>query len=110
MTSKWERTNGPDGYRPKFPITCRYCEGPMVMRFSEADFDKGRPPQNHIGYKCPECAWIARFEIQDDKEYLLETVRRRGGALHFVPDMDAMGGDDERIAKQLEALGYMGGR
>ena len=111
----WARTNDKRCHAPIFDINCRYCKGKMFMRYSEAGLDDKQTANtktyiNYVGYKCPDCGWMARFDIDDDSQYLFDVVKMRGGSLHFQPDSDEWGRESEEIAKQLSALGYFGGR
>lgn len=115
---KWERTHDRNGHKPNFDLTCRFCGSPMIVRYSkvftERDMAYGIAGATHqIAMKCPACAWVCRFNVRDDQEYLNEIIAARDGHNMYVPpavewtDSDS---DDEKIRRQLEALGYVGGR
>jgi len=109
----WFRTDDESCHLPLFDIKCRYCGGRMIMRFSDLDLrdvNKTGVYINYVCYKCPDCAWIARFDIQDTYEYLLGIFKMRQGTAHFVPDSSEWERDDTEVKRQLQALGYMGGR
>ena len=61
-----------------------------------------------IAYKCPSCGYHIRFNISDSKEYIDKILEMRHGNTHHH-DFEKLG-EDERVAKQLEGLGYFGGR
>lgn len=86
----------------------------MLLRFSEIAFDDkirgSKTCINHICYKCPVCAWIVRFDVGDDEDYLFSVLKMRGNAMHFQPDASEWIGESEKMARQLEGLGYFGGR
>lgn len=109
----WIRTNDKVCHTPNFDINCRYCGGKMIMRFSDIDLRDIRHINaftNRVVYKCPSCAWIARFDVEDDYDYLYGIVKERCGVVCFVPDSEEWAKESESIRKQLEALGYVGGR
>ncbi len=106
----WERTNGADGHRPLFQVTCRFCSTTMVLRNSilglhDAVNVKTENTVNHLCYKCPKCDSVQRFDVQDDAEYLDKVLAHRGAKMLFVPDMEEWERDDS-IKAQLSALGY----
>ena len=83
----------------------------MLMRFSDIDIRDLKQRKifiNYVGYKCPHCAWIARFDLEDTYEYLLGILKQRNGILHFVPDSDEWAKEAPEVRKQLEAFGYIG--
>lgn len=111
----WRRTNDKRCHEPLFDIKCRYCKGQMFMRFSEVGLDDKATANtktyiNYVGYKCPDCGWVARFDIDDEAQYLFDVVKMRGGGMHFQPDSAEWGRESKEIEKQLAALGYFGGR
>jgi len=67
-------------------------------------------PSNSLGFKCPECAWFVRFYVEDEPEYLKKILDLRNGANIFYPRYKEWAEEDKRIAEQLQALGYWGGR
>lgn len=114
----WERTFDRHGHKPKFEIKCRFCGGDMIVRYSKVFSDRDplygvSGPTHQIAMKCPACAWVCRFNVRDDPEYLEVVINAREGKSLYVPpsedwlDSDS---DDEKIARQLAALGYIGGR
>jgi hypothetical protein len=87
----------------------------MFMRYSEIGLDdkvtgNTKTNINYVGYKCPDCGWMARFDIDDDHQYFWDVVKMRGGGMHFQPDSDEWGRESDKVAEQLAALGYFGGR
>ncbi len=113
--SAWRRTNDKLCHAPIFDINCRYCKGKMFLRFSEIDLDDKNTAHtktylNRLAYKCPDCGWIARFDLEDDAGYFFDVLKMRGGSSHYQPDSDEWGRESEDVAKQLAALGYIGGR
>jgi len=87
----------------------------MFIRYTQIIPDRDRvlgvsEPVNQVAFKCPECAWVARFNVRDKKEYLEEIINRRNGRLLYLPPKDEWEKESEEIARQLESLGYVGGR
>jgi len=71
------------------------------------------PNLNLMAYKCPHCAWFIRFQVSDDKEYLLEVFKKRQYSLKFIPlwETDELSDEDlKEVERQLQALGYWAGR
>lgn len=116
-TPRWERTEDIQGHAPKFNIRCFRCDMPMALRHSviadpkislAADEDNDL---NVMSYKCPRCAWFIRFNVIDKKRYLKKVIKKyRDGYRKFIPTCDDWSKEQEEIGKQLEALGYWGGR
>jgi hypothetical protein len=135
---RWDRTNDVQGHKPKWNIECVHCKYtvdnpwmalkyiwyyffnkqrlkpmPMALRHSTLTGDKdseGRDA-NIMCYKCPRCAWFITFYVMDDSSYLSEIRDKyREGYRKFIPSIDDWSDESEEIARQLEALGYFGGR
>ena len=106
---KWERVQ-PVGHKPTFKVECPFCKIDMAVRYSYV-FPDGNliygltGPANQIAMKCPECGFHQRFNIMDDKDYIQSLYDSRGKS-HYSP-VDEWE-DNEKIKKQLEALGYWG--
>ena len=109
----WKRTDDKAGFEPNFAIWCRFCDADMVMRFS-ALFPTPAPVVGfedagaQIAFKCPECGYFVRFNVPSDKDYIDKIMKLRKGRKHFH-DFKKLS-EDERVARQLEGLGYFGGR
>ena len=113
----WERTNNAYGHAPLFPIECRFCGNDMVVRHTRIILLKLTPlfgdglGANIFTYKCAECASIARFFVPDNHEYLeMVKTQYRNGQDIYIPTDTEWTAEDNKIAAQLEALGYFGGR
>ena len=109
---EWERTENAIGHRPKFEVKCFHCGTKMVVRNTKLllDAEKIQLPANIMRYKCPNCAWLVDFEVTDTPQYLRRVARFRHGATFLVPDTEVWASEDEKIARQLEGLGYFGGK
>lgn len=113
----WERSNDIHGHRALMDIKCGFCGDDMVLRHSRI-LTKGHYPLwgpgksvNMISMKCAGCACVEKFHVPDDIEYLKEIREKfRGGMQLFIPTKEEWTAEDIRIAEQLEALGYYGGR
>jgi len=110
----WNRTDDIYGHKPEFEIKCRHCGQDMPVRHSTIAVQKTRGDEdvalNQICYKCKYCAWFITFTVEDSPRYLKRVVKKyRKGNNKLVPVEDWTS-DDEKIAKQLESLGYFGGR
>ena len=86
----------------------------MVVRHSTIVTSKIKKDEdvamNQMCYKCKYCAWFIAFMVEDSPRYLKHVVKKhRKGNSKLVP-VDDWTSDDEKVAKQLEALGYFGGR
>jgi len=62
-----------------------------------------------VKYKCPGCGWFAGFELDGDTEYHKRVFEMRGNVHTITPTKEELS-ENENIAKQLEGLGYFGGR
>jgi hypothetical protein len=102
---KWEKTGDIYGYRQTFAIPCRYCQTELQMRFSIIYEDCSFI----VKYKCPACGWFAVFEPEADKEYLKGILAMRAGQNTITPTVKELS-EDKEIERQLESLGYFGGR
>lgn len=119
-TPGWSRTNEIQGHEPNFPIHCFRCkeqdrEMPMALRHSTVYTDTEESPSgggiNAMAYKCPRCAWFITFHIIDDSDYIKRVLEDyRHGNQKLVPECDNWSEEHEEIGRQLEALGYYGGR
>jgi len=112
MSLAWKRTNDYIGHTPLFDVFCKYHkEDEMFMRYSQLvpkhlEFSRLAGQKNQVEYKCMKCGWVARFFIDEDEEYL-DKVKgwriQRGLSEHQWEE-------DEEKKKQLQTLGYLGGR
>ena len=102
---KWKRVDTIWGYEPTFEPKCRYCGIPLQARFSVIYDDYSLLAK----YKCPSCGWFSGFEIDGDKEYHKEVFEKRGKVHTITPTVEELS-EDEGIKRQLEGLGYFGGR
>jgi len=116
-TPMWERTNDAQGHKPAFNIRCHFCDCPMALRHSvifvgQNDDNEGKERNiNQMSYKCPKCAWFVRFMVVDDAKYLRKVKNQyRFGLMPFLPTIDDWSEENEEIGRQLEALGYWGGK
>ena len=109
---EWERTDNAFGHKPKFEVSCAHCGAKMVVRHTRLmlETDRTSLPANVMCYKCPNCAWLVTFEITDTVQYLRRVAKLRHGALFLVPDTEVWASEDDEIARQLEGLGYFGGK
>jgi len=108
------------GHCPTWSVLCKFCADRgewtrMFLRYSLIILGRSEAlcmsePVNQIAFKCPECAWVTRFNVTDDTEYLKEIVERRKGRLLYLPPVEEWGKENEEIARQLASLGYVGGR
>ena len=121
--SRWSRVNTEVGHVPLFDIVCNttmekdgkvfMCGHKMFLRFSEVT---AKPigklgikrPVNIIAMKCPECARVQRFYIEDSKKYLQKVLDRRGGRMHYHPSFEEWSNMSEAIKRKLKSLGYWG--
>jgi hypothetical protein len=107
----WEQTHDESGHKPSFAVKCFHCGEELVLRHSTIHYHQDENHAvglNQMCYKCPKCAWFVRFNVIDDKEYL-EEVHEIRGKRGKVPSKDEWS-ENEEIARQLEGLGYFGGR
>ena len=109
---KWERTNDIAGHRPLFRVYCRFCDEDMVQRYSAVFAAPNllhgfAEAGNQMAFKCQKCGSHIKFNIVDDREYMEKIQAIRGsGQHHPISEWE----ENEQIKKQLEALGYWGGR
>ena len=83
----------------------------MAIRHGTAAYASPGEGVNVLAYKCPRCAWFIQFFIVDEVEYIDEIIdKHRGGSYRFVPLCDDWSDENEEIGRQLEAMGYWGGR
>jgi len=66
-------------------------------------------PTNVVGYKCPTCALVRRWNVAIRPSEFDSLLAIRGGNDVYYPPIEEWT-EDDRIAQQLEALGYFGGR
>jgi len=107
----WDRTDDELGHTPRFDIKCYFCGSAMTLRHATShyhDKEECKRGLNQMCYKCSKCAWFVRFNVTDDKEYLqkLHEIRGKKGHIPTIKEWS----EDEEIARQLEAMGYYGGR
>lgn len=123
-TPLWEKTDNVIGVKPTFDVICSVCFASrgirtnMVMRRSRIHtvtdirmhygIKEFRPYAFDVAYKCPDCGWYMVFGVAVDATYALHIRELRGGKSDYVLPLEYWD-DDERVAKQLEALGYFGG-
>ena len=105
MDELWEKTYDIYGYSPLFKMPCRYCDRELQLRFSIIYKDYSMIQK----YKCPSCGWFAMFELDVDNDYQKKVFERRGKEHTITPTVSELS-EDEEIARQLEGLGYFGGR
>ena len=105
MAETWEKSYDIYGYKPLFNMPCRYCGAELQMRFNIIYKDYSMV----LKYKCPTCGWFALFEIDKDKDYQKAVYEKRGKVHTITPTVDELN-EDKNIARQLEGLGYFGGR
>ena len=110
----WKRTGDSVGHAPTFDISCRFCGDIMYLRDSVIYLDSivGRmtKPYNFMQFKCFRCGNVIQFDVDEDKEYLEKVMGLRGGTPILVPDAADWTGESVEVRRQLEALGYIGGR
>jgi len=105
----WKRIKGIEGHAPikkSLKLVCKYCNIPLTLRYSVV-FNV--IPFNELGYKCKRCGYFQRFDILEELEYINEVIKRRDGEATYIPPLEEWSEDDE-TARQLEGLGYFGGR
>jgi len=115
MNSKWKRTEYLEGHEPLFDMVCKFCGDKMFFRCSLLYLKRKREygiskPVNQISYKCPTCAWVARFNVEDEPEYLFKIFEKRDFVDLYIPPVEEWIKENEKIREQLAALGYVGGR
>lgn len=112
-TPAWERTNDIEAHKPKFPIKCFHCGTEMSLRHTTLHFHddgKNRNELNQVAYKCTNCGWFVRFNVIDDTPYLKEISENFRTKRSHHPSKEEWSDEDKETARQLEALGYWGGR
>jgi len=114
INKTWKRVDNLNGHEPIMDMTCKFCGGKMFFRCSVLYLTRKRErgitrPINQISYKCPDCAWVSRFNVEDDQEYIQKVFERRGLVDLYVPPVEEWMRENEEIRKQLAALGYVGG-
>lgn len=113
----WKRTYDVHGHSSLFKIKCLHCKTKMVLRHSNCIPYKHLPlfgegnAVNIASYKCQNCASVQRFFIIDERAYLESVVKDyRRGNQYFIPTKEEWSREDTEIARQLQVLGYFGGR
>jgi uncharacterized Zn finger protein len=112
-TPAWKRTGDVKAHEPMFPINCFHCGKEMSLRHTTLHFhDDGRDQNelNQVAYKCAECGWFVRFNVIDDTSYLKEIHEKYRKKKVHTPSKEEWSDEDKEKARQLEALGYWGGR
>lgn len=118
----WKETNDARGHKPDFAIKCYHCKANgydenLFFRYSYiAPLDDHTQLTfgnvNQIEYKCSRCGNIAKFLPTMSEEYhksIMERRKKAGfGALYYMSPDEWK--EDKEIERQLEALGYAGGR
>lgn len=122
---KWQRTNDKQGHAPNFEILCRFCKVPMILRYSQLiSKKKGKPyavteATNQQAWKCARCGWWTMFNInheitgyseKSELKYMKKVFKLRGNNTFYLPTTKEWIDENEEIRKQLESLGYVGGR
>jgi len=108
----WERTNDEQGHKSLFEIKCKYCNIDLMFRGSLIMKPKSKEQiigMNKVGFKCKRCGFYRPFYVEDTKEYLGKILKIRNDVSLFTPNWETWSEDDEK-RRQLEALGYIGGR
>jgi len=108
----WEETGDIQGHKPAFEMECKYCG--INLDFRMSNLMKTKSPNvdwgvNELGYKCKRCGFYQRFFVEAKLDYLDKILKLRKGNFHYFPPFEEWEEDDEK-ARQLEALGYYGGR
>jgi len=126
---------GEKRHYPNNPISCRYCGGEMVLRwskiFSHADYlheamrrkDAGESVEefmeimdtipsaysyaDDMEWKCKDCGCCQMFGVAITLEQFKKLRESRGYAQTYIPIEEW--NDDKKIKKQLTDLGYFGG-
>jgi len=111
-TPLWDRVDGAEAHEPKFRVGCFHCGDELTLRHSTLAYkDEGSEfGVNQACYKCSGCGWFIRFNVVDETEYLKEIREKCREKKSLVPDNKKWSDEDEEIGRQLEALGYWGGR
>lgn len=122
---KWKRTNDIQGHAPNFEINCRFCKVPMILRYSQLiSKKKGRPyavteVTDQQAWKCWKCGLWIQFNInheitghteESELRYIKKIYNLRGKNTFYLPTTKEWVDENKEIEKQLEALGYVGGR
>lgn len=63
---------------------------------------------NIVCMKCPQCARVERFYVEDKPKYLKKVLEMRGNRIHYHPTFNEWSSMDDAIKKKLESLGYWG--
>ena len=111
-TPAWDRTHDIEAHKPKFPVTCFHCQTEMRLRHTTLlfhDNDDYKYELNQACYKCPRCGWFVRFNIIDDTDYLKEVDAKYRPRKSYHPTLEEWS-EDKETERQLEGLGYWGGR
>lgn len=113
--SVWKKSNNEMGYTPTFDIKCYFCGSEMFPRLSLMEVE-GKGDSIHsvtlafkIAYKCAKCAWLVTFQITTENEYWTKTLLLRGNRMLYYPPLEVWN-EEKSIRRQLEGLGYFGGR
>ena len=112
---KWRRSQDIFlGHEPNFKIHCRICGEEMFCRYTAAIMDRvimrsGNRACNELAYKCPECALVWRFIVPDSKSYIKKMLKMRKGIVMYYPPVTVWAKINDKIRRQLAALGYVGG-
>ena len=121
----WRRTNDIRAHAPTFEINCRHCRIPMILRYSQFISKKGgnsyavMESTNQIAMKCERCgSWIpfnvnythTGYTEESEHKYLKKILKLRKGKRIYKPTTKEWKNESKEIAKQLETLGYFGGR
>jgi hypothetical protein len=121
----WARTNNIVGHKHNFEINCRFCGVPMILRYSQLLSKKmgGKygvtEATNQIAMKCYKCGWWTIFNVnheitgyseKSELLYLKKILKLRKNKTHYLPTTDEWKDESEEVRRQLEVLGYVGGR
>ena len=123
MDDCWEKTNDLRGHKPKFAIICYHCKQngyheEMFLRYSymaprDDHINEIYGCLNQLEYKCKKCAWTTKFLVETSGGYLSGIMDKRekaGYHRHLYHQEPGEWAEDKEIEKQLQALGYVGGR
>jgi len=104
----WIVTHDKRGLRPKQAIVCPFCKEEMVFRMNSVS-----PPcglQQYVCamlFKCPNCDFVAKFDVAISKEYyyeLLKLIPGNGKTRRY--ESKSVWSHNELIRKKLKQLGY----
>ena len=121
IKKKWELTHDEAGVKPKFTPKCWFCKAAtgkaekMELRLTKLDIASRNTakelsnPYIFVEYKCPLCAWAAKFYVPVDIQYWGKVFALRKNVMLHYPPLEVWN-DNDIIELQLALLGYWGGR